>query len=187
MEMGFRQVTNSQRPLETIEDFQGLKIRLQPNEVHLDTFRAIGASPVSMDISEVYSALQQGVVDGQEQPYSLTNTHRLDEVQSYFSDTKHFYDFIVVLINRNVFNNLSDTQQKNVHEAMSKAVAWQREKAGQENEAARQTLIERGMQFTEIGDKTRSQLRKATQGVVEDLREEVGAELVDQVLEESGS
>ncbi len=90
-------------------------------------------------------------------------------------------------MNRNVFNNLSDTQQKNVHEAMSKAVAWQREKAGQENEAARQTLIERGMQFTEIGDKTRSQLRKATQGVVEDLREEVGAELVDQVLEESGS
>ena len=166
MELGFRHVTNSQRSIETIEDFQGLKVRLQPNQTHLDTFRAIGASPVSMDINEVYGALQQGVLDGQENPYSIISTRRLDEVQGYLSDTGHFYDFIVVLANRNAFNRLSDEQQQAVRDAMDEAVAWQRQTAAEEDEAARATLIERGMQFTPISDETRAALRESIPGPV---------------------
>ncbi|WP_108445655.1 TRAP transporter substrate-binding protein [Halomonas denitrificans] len=187
MELGFRHVTNSVRPLESVADFQDLKIRLQPNQTHLDTFRAIGANPVSMDINEVYGALQQGVLDGQENPYSIISTKRLDEVQEYLSDTGHFYDYIVVVANRDTFEGLDEAEQQAVMAAMDEAVAWQRETAAEEDAAARETLIERGMQFTPISDETRSALRDASQGVVDDLREKIGAEIVDRVLEELGS
>ena len=187
MELGFRHVTNAERPLESIEDFQGLKIRLQPNQTHLDTFRAIGANPVSMDIKEVYGALQQGVLDGQENPYSIIETKRLDEVQPYLSDTGHSYDYIVVVANRDKFEDLSDDQRATLMAAMDEAVAWQRETAAAEDTQARDTLIERGMQFTPISDETRAALREASQSVVDDLREKLGAELVDKVLEELGA
>ncbi|MBY6111074.1 TRAP transporter substrate-binding protein [Halomonas sp. DP1Y21-3] len=187
MELGFRHVTNAERPLESIEDFQDLKIRLQPNQTHLDTFRAIGANPVSMDIKEVYGALQQGVLDGQENPYSIIETKRLDEVQPYLSDTGHFYDYIVVVANRDKFEDLSDDQRATLMAAMDEAVAWQRETAAAEDTQARETLIERGMQFTPISDETRAALREASQSVVDDLREKLGAELVDKVLEELGA
>ncbi|MAY71702.1 MAG: C4-dicarboxylate ABC transporter substrate-binding protein [Halomonas sp.] len=187
MELGFRHVTNAERPLESIEDFQDLKIRLQPNQTHLDTFRAIGANPVSMDIKEVYGALQQGVLDGQENPYSIIETKRLDEVQPYLSDTGHFYDYIVVVANRDKFEDLSDDQRATLMASMDEAVAWQRETAAAEDTQARDTLIERGMQFTPISDETRAALREASQSVVDDLREKLGAELVDKVLEELGA
>lgn len=187
MELGFRNVTNSVRPIETIEDFEGLKIRLQPNQTHIDTFRALGANPVSMDIKEVYGALQQGVLDGQENPYSIISTKRFDEVQQYLSDTRHFYDYIVVVANRDKFEALSESQQQAVQAAMDEAVAWQRQTAAEEDAAARETLIERGMQFTPISDETRSALREASQGVVDDLRDKIGADIVDRVLEELAS
>ncbi|GAA5176897.1 TRAP transporter substrate-binding protein [Modicisalibacter zincidurans] len=187
MELGFRNVTNDVRPLETIEDFQNLKIRLQPNQTHIDTFRALGANPVSMDIKEVYGALQQGVLDGQENPYSIISTKRFDEVQQYLSDTRHFYDYIVVVANRDKFEALSESQQQAVQAAMDEAVAWQRQTAAEEDAAARETLIERGMQFTPINDETRSALREASQGVVDDLRDKIGADIVDRVLEELAS
>ncbi|XKE44819.1 TRAP transporter substrate-binding protein [Halomonas organivorans] len=184
MELGFRHVTNDVQPLASIEDFQDLKIRLQPNQTHLDTFRAIGANPVSMDINEVYGALQQGVLDGQENPYSIISTKRLDEVQQYLSDTGHFYDYIVVAANRDKFESLSEAEQQAVRTAMDEAVAWQRQTAAEEDEAARETLIERGMEFTPISDETRDALRDASQGVVDDLRDKIGADIVDRVLEE---
>ena len=184
MELGFRHVTNNVRPIESIDDFQDLKIRLQPNQTHLDTFRAIGANPVSMDINEVYGALQQNVLDGQENPYSIISTKRLDEVQKYLSDTGHFYDYIVVVANRDKFNAFSDEQQQAIRDAMAKAVAWQRTTAAEEDEAARETLIERGMQFTPLSPETRTALREASQGVVDELRDKIGTELIDRVLEE---
>ncbi|UYG07011.1 TRAP transporter substrate-binding protein [Halomonas sp. M4R1S46] len=187
MELGFRHVTNDVRPLESLEDFQDLKIRLQPNQTHLDTFRAIGANPVSMDINEVYGALQQGVLDGQENPYSIISTKRLDEVQQHLSDTGHFYDYIVVAANRDKFESLSEQERQAVQAAMDEAVAWQRQTAAEEDEAARETLIERGMEFTPISDETRSALREASQGVVDDLRDKIGADIVDRVLEELAS
>ena len=71
MELGMRHVTNSRGPIEAMADLKGLKVRLQPNETHLATFRALGANPVAMDVKELYSALEQRVVDGQENPYSV--------------------------------------------------------------------------------------------------------------------
>ena len=87
MELGARQVTNSVRPIKTMADLKGLKIRLQPNETHLATFRALGANPLAMDIREVYSAMEQKVIDGHENPYALILDSRFFEVQKYVSNT----------------------------------------------------------------------------------------------------
>jgi tripartite ATP-independent transporter DctP family solute receptor len=187
MELGFRHVTNDVRPIETMADFEGLKIRLQPNEVHLDSMRAVGANPTPMDISEVYSALQQGVLDGQENPYNIIATRGFDEVQTYLSDSGHFFDFINAVANQERFEELSAEHQEAVREAMRTAVLWQREQAAAQEERFREVLIERGMTFTPISDEVRAELREATSGVVDGLRARIGDEPIDLVLANMGS
>lgn len=185
MELGPRHVTNSVRPLRTVDDFAGLKIRLQPNETHIATFRAIGANPVAMGISEVYAALQQGVLDGQENPYSVISTRRFDEVQKYLSDTNHFFDFIILAANRQKFEGLSDEQRKVVRQAAARAIEWQRETAAGEDEAAREELVSRGMQFDKLSPETRAALQEASKGVVDELRGKLGEDLIAAVLTEA--
>jgi tripartite ATP-independent transporter DctP family solute receptor len=182
MELGFRHATNSARPLTTLEDFEGLDIRLQPNEVHLDTFRAIGANPQPLDISELYSALQQGVLDGQENPYNIIYTRRFFEVQQYLSDTGHFFDFINVVANADAFAALGAQEQEAVRAAMRTAVEWQRAEAAALDLSFRDRLVEAGMQFDPLSDEERARLREATQGIAEDLKSRVDPEVIDMVL-----
>ena len=184
MELGSRQVTNSVRPIKTMADFKGLKIRLQPNETHMATFRALGANPQAMDIREVYSALEQKVLDGEENPYNLVYDSRFFEVQKYLSNTGHFFDFISVVANRKKFEALSPEFQKIIRAAMDKAVATQRVAAAQADTAALAELQKKGMQYDAMPASEREAMRKATSGVVEDIKKRVGADLVDKVLAE---
>ncbi len=185
MELGSRNVTNSVRPIATAKDMEGLKIRLQPNETHIATFRALGANPVSMGIAEVYSALQQGVLDGQENPYSVIKSRNFNEVQTYLSDTNHFFDFIALVVNRKQFEGLSDEQQKILRDAAAEAVTWQRETARSEDQAALQALIDSGMQFTEISDEARAEMQQKALPVIDELRSRIDPALIDRVLDEA--
>jgi tripartite ATP-independent transporter DctP family solute receptor len=187
MELGLRHVTNNVRPILERKDFQGLKLRMQPNETHIATFRAIGANPVAMGISEVYQALQQGVLDGQENPYAVIATRRFDEVQKYLSDSAHFFDFVILIANKDAMDGLSPEKQEIVRAAAAEAIAWQRDTAAAEDEAAKAALIERGMQFDHIPDETRTELREATKDIVDQVRERAGDEVVDAVLSEAGA
>ncbi|MBL3559669.1 TRAP transporter substrate-binding protein [Rhodovulum sulfidophilum] len=184
-ELGFRHVTNSVRPLTRLEDFQGLKIRLQPNEVHLETFRALGANPQSLDISELYSALQQKVLDGEENPYNIIYTRRFFEVQKYLSDTGHFFDFINVVANKDAFDALSPENQEAVRSAMRSAIEWQRAEAARVDLEFREKLVAEGMQFDEIPAAERARLREATASIAESLKERVDPEVIDLVLEQA--
>lgn len=184
MELGSRQVTNSVRPIKTMADLKGLKIRLQPNETHLATFRALGANALSMDIKEVYSAMEQKVIDGHENPYNLIYDSRFFEVQKYVSNTAHFFDFIAVVANRKKFQALAPEHQKVIRAAMDKAVASQREAAAKADVAALAELQKKGMQFDAMPASEREAMRRATAGVVDDIKKRVGADLVDRVLAE---
>lgn len=184
MELGSRNVTNSKRPLKSLADFQGLKIRMQPNETHLASFRALGANPAPMGIKEVYSAMQQGVIDGQENPYSIIATKRFNEVQKYLSDSGHFFDFIVIAASKKKFDSLKPEYQSAVRNAMNKAIAWQRSKAAEEDTSSRDALIKAGMQFDPISAPVRAQLKAATAGVVVDLKKKIGSDIIDAVLQE---
>ena len=131
MELGSRQVTNSVRPIKTMADLKGLKIRLQPNETHLATFRALGANALSMDIKEVYSAMEQKVIDGHENPYNLIYDSRFFEVQKYLSNTGHFFDFIAVVANRKKFQALSPEFQKAHHDGDEQGCGHAARRSGQ--------------------------------------------------------
>ncbi|MFW5832464.1 MAG: TRAP transporter substrate-binding protein [Pseudomonadota bacterium] len=183
MELGARHVTNGIGPIERAADLEGLRLRMQPNETHLATFRALGANPVAMDISEVYSALQQGVLDGQENPYSIITTRNFYEVQQYLSDTSHFFDFIVTVANADWLDGLPDDQRAIVVEAMDAANARQRELAIAADGAALEQLQELGMVFTPLSDEARAELQRLTAPVVDELRARIGDELIDLVLQ----
>ena len=184
-ELGARHITNSKRPIRTLEDLKGLKIRMQPNETHLATFRALGANPVAMDIKELYSAMQQGVVDGQENPYSVINASRYFEVQKYLSNTGHFFDFINVVANRRAFDALPPAQQKQLRDSMQKATLWQRDRARTEENESIAEIRKRGMQIDEVAPQFRDQLRKATAGIVDEVKKRIGADIVNRVLAET--
>jgi len=184
MELGARQVTNSVRPIKTMADLKGLKIRMQPNETHLATFRALGANPLAMDIKEVYSALEQKVIDGHENPYALILTSRFNEVQKHLSNTGHFFDFISVVGNKKKIESLSPEHQKILRAAMTKAVAAQRVMATKADSESLAELQKKGMIYTEMPASERDAMRKATAGIVDDVKKRIGASLVDQVLAE---
>jgi len=181
MELGARHVTNNKRALKTMDDFKDLKIRLQPNEAHLATFRAIGANPVAMDVKELYSAMEQGVIDGQENPYAIIQTAKYPEVQKHVSDTSHFFDFIAVVANKKALDGLSANHRKIVTEAMNNAVMLERKMSIDKEKEALGDL-KSSMTFTALPDSTRAQLLEATKNVVDDVRKRAGSEMVDAVL-----
>lgn len=178
MELGFRHLTNNVRPIRTIDDIAGLKIRLQPNETHLATFRALGANPVAMDVKELYSALEQHVIDGQENPFAIINVAGYAEVQKNISNTGHFFDFISVAANKKWFDGLDAGKQAMVREAMATAVAYQRELAAEQDAAGLATLVGKGMAFTEVSPELAAALREKTAGVAAETKARLDPELV---------
>lgn len=184
MELGMRNVTDSKTPIRTMADLKGLKIRLQPNETHLATFRALGANPVAMDVKELYSALEQRVVDGQENPYTVIAASRFGEVQKHLSNTGHFFDFIAVVASKKAFEQLKPEHQKAVREAMTATIAYQRKLAAEE-ESKKFAELKAKMVYTEITPAAREEMRKASLPVIEDVKKRAGADLVNQVLAEA--
>lgn len=184
MELGMRHITNSRGPIKTMADLKGLKLRLQPNETHLATFRALGANPVAMDVKELYSALEQRVVDAQENPYTVINASRYSEVQKQLSNSGHFFDFIAVVASKKAFEQLKPEHQKAVREAMVSTIAFQRKLAA-ENEAKSLAELKAKMTFTEIAPTAIEEMRKASLPVIEDVKKRAGADLVNQVLAET--
>ncbi len=184
MELGMRNITNSKGPIKTVDDLKGMKIRMQPNETHLASFRALGANPVAMDVKELYSALEQKVVDGQENPYTVIDANRYAEVQKHLSNSSHFFDFIVVVASKRVFDKMSPANQKAVREAMTKTVAYQRSLAA-ENDLKSLNNLKAKMTYTEIPTETFEQMRKMTAPVIESVKKRAGADLVNQVIAET--
>ncbi|MCP1747770.1 tripartite ATP-independent transporter DctP family solute receptor [Bradyrhizobium japonicum] len=111
-DLGFRNVTNSKRAITRGEDLGGIKIRVIPNPVYLETFKAFNANPVPMSFSELYSALETGTVDGQENPFSVILSNKFFEVQKYLSVTNHTYSTNIILISKKFWDGLSPDEQK---------------------------------------------------------------------------
>lgn len=181
MELGMRHITNSRGPIRTMADLKGLKLRLQPNETHLATFRALGANPVAMDVKELYSALEQKVVDAQENPYTVISASRYGEVQKHVSNSGHFFDFIAVVASKKAFEQLKPEHQKAVREAMTATIAHQRKLAA-ETEAKVLPELKAKMTYTEIAPAALAEMRNAAAPVIDSVRKRAGADLVDQVL-----
>ncbi len=128
-EIGFRHITNSRRPIRVPEDVRGLKLRTLTNPIHQEAWRLLGAQPTPMDFQEVYSALQQGVVDGQDNPLNIIGTSRLYEVQKYISLTSHVFSASPFLVSDIIWSKLSPGEQKIVTEAAKLSAVRERQAA----------------------------------------------------------
>jgi len=179
-ENGFRHVTNSKREVKTPDDLQGLKLRTMQNKVHMAAFSGMGASPTPMAFPELFSALQQGVVDGQENPVTVISSSKFWEVQKYVSLTGHVYSPAIILASPSLWSNLSD-EEKTWFEAASKAsaAATRAEVNRLENDGIA-LLRSNGMTVsTDIDKGPFATLAKPSYAVFTD---KYGTELVDKIL-----
>jgi tripartite ATP-independent transporter DctP family solute receptor len=160
MEVGFRDVT-SNKPINTPADLKGFKIRTPESPAQIECFKAMGAMPTPMSFSELYGALQQGVVDGQENPLENIFNGKLYEVQKYVNVTKHIYNFAYVFISEKFWKTLSAEDQKLIASEVKKGCLWQIDYLkGKEADYAEQ-LRAKGMTFVEVD---RNLFREAAMG-----------------------
>lgn len=184
MELGARHVLNAKQPLKTLDDLKGLRIRTQPGETYMATFRALGAIPLAVDPKDLYLAQQQGHIDAMEVPYSIVNAeeYKFYEHLKYISDTSHILEFMVVIANKKAFMRLTREQQKAIGDAAKLATAHQRKMAEEGEAAALADLKAKGLQFDPVPPETRVALRKATADVINSMKNRVGAGLVENVF-----
>ena len=147
-EIGFRNVTASKRAIKKVDDLRGLKIRTMENPVHLAAFRALGAQPTPMAWTEVVTSLQQGTIDGQENPISILVSAKLWETQKYVSLTRHVFTPIAFTMSGPFFNKLSPADQENMRKAAIAGRAANRAYVDQEEKSGLDELRKRGMQIT---------------------------------------
>lgn len=145
---GFRNISNKNVAINSVQDLTGLKIRVAENDVFIATFEALGAIPTPMAWSEVYSALQLGTVDGQENPNGHMISYNLTEVQNYYAITNHVYTAEPLLMNLDKFNSLSQSQQDAIMKAAQEAGDFERELREQINNDTLQQIKDAGVQVT---------------------------------------
>ena len=153
MPRGFRHATNNKGPINSPADFQGMKLRVVDSAIYVETFAALGANPQAMAWGEVYTALQQGTVDGHENTIVTTNDYRIYEVQKFMSKTGHIFAFAAVCASPTILNGLSAEDQELIRKAaVDAALEIGAEQLATENEAAVK-LQAAGMQMNEVPNK----------------------------------
>lgn len=182
-ENGFRQISNSKGPIETAEDFKGLRIRTMQNPIHLDAFEALGSNPQPMAFSEVFTALESNTIDGQENPIPTIYTQRYNEVQDYMSLTSHVYTPYIMLAGKSFWDTLSDVEKEIIQEAAFEARDFQREYSREENEKALQELEDAGMSINVVSEEERAKMAEVIAPVNEKHSEQIGS-IVDDMMEE---
>jgi TRAP-type transport system periplasmic protein len=144
---GFRQTTTSTKPIATPDDFRGMKVRVPVSPLWISMFKALGASPTSINFNEVYSALQTKIVDGQENPLAIISTAKLYEVQKYCSMTNHMWDGFWFLANRRAWEALPDDVRTIAAKHINAAGAKEREDVAKLNSTLQQDLTTKGLVF----------------------------------------
>ena len=179
MENGLRHITNNVRAIETPEDLEGVKLRTMKVPAHVATFETLGANPTPMNFGEVYSALQQGVIDGQENPIAIIDSQRFQEVQKYLSLTGHVFTVYIPVISQHFMSSLPEEQQTLLRDAMQEAAAYQQELVNAEEAGQLKKISEAGVQISDLTAEQRKVFAIQTEAVRSDYKEEVGAEIYD--------
>jgi tripartite ATP-independent transporter DctP family solute receptor len=166
-DLGFRNVTNSKRPVNKPEDLDGLKLRVIPNPVFLDTFKAFKANPVPMSFSELYTALETRTVDGQENPFSVILSNKFYEVQKYVSATQHVYGTNIILVSKKFWDRLSPAEQKILRDSAIEARDYQRKVSMDAAQKAVGELQAKGMQYNDVSPAERQRMREISKPVID--------------------
>ena len=175
---GFRQVT-SNRPIRTMDDFKGLKIRTMENKNHIMYWSALGANPTPMDWSELFMSLQQGIVDAQENPLDNPVDARFYEVQDYVIYTNHILYAQIMPMNLEKFNSLPPDLQQILEESLIQANIDTNVYSDNKMQRNEEILVQGGMEVIHLSDDVMAQMKEAAQGTYDAIRRQIGDELVD--------
>jgi tripartite ATP-independent transporter DctP family solute receptor len=173
-EIGFRNLTNNLRPVNTPADVKGMKLRTLPAAIHQRAWSLVGAQPVALDFTQLYNALQTGVVDGQENPYNIILLAKMHEVQKHLSLTRHIYGVAPTSVSDKTWAKLSPEMQKILKEAVAKSTPIQRQAASGNEGAQLEQIKKLGMQVVENPD--RAAFQKAMQPAWELYTSRFGAQ-----------
>jgi len=184
-EVGFRHLTNNIRPIKTPADVKGLKIRVQESKIWMEFMKALGAIPTPIPFGELYTALQQKVIDGQENPIASIYSMKFYEVQKYLSLTAHTYEPALVLANSNWFNSLSSNHQQIIREAAAEAAAYQRQFLIEKEKEYLNIMKDAGLVVEENPD--REAFKEATAHLSDVIADMVPPALVQKVREEAAN
>lgn len=182
-ENGFRHITNNKGPINTPADLEGLKLRTMESPVQVEAFKAMGANASPFAFGELYTALQQGTYDAMENPISLIYTNKFYEVQDYLTLSGHFYAPTALLINNDFYESLPEDLQQLVDEAAKEYRTYQRKIASEQDAEWIEELKAEGMKVNELTGEQKEVFKKVSETVYDQFRNEIGGELIDQVLE----
>jgi TRAP-type transport system periplasmic protein len=183
-ELGFRELTNSKHPITKVEDIAGLKLRVIPNPINVDWVSALGANPTPLPFPELYAALEQKAVDGQENPVATIEGAKLYEVQKYMTLTNHQYNPQSVVISKKFWDSLSPEEQKIVSDAAHESAKYQREQSRAAAAGILASLKKSGMEVAELPPGELAKMREKMKPVIAKHTASVGEGTVKALMSE---
>lgn len=180
-ENGFRNITNSKQPITKMEDLNGLKIRTMQNPIHLETFKTWGANPIPMAFNEVFTALEQKTLDGQENPNTLIYDAGFYEAQKYLTISRHFYTPYVLMISQKTWNNLSDDDKKLIQKCADEAKTFERETNRKLDAEYLQKMKDKGIEVNELSPAEIDRMKEAVKPVYEKFANDIGQERLNKI------
>ena len=166
-ELGFRQMTNSKKAINAVDDIAGLKLRVIPNAINVDWVKALGANPTPLAFPELYAALEQKAVDGQENPLSVIQANKFYEVQKFLTLTNHQYNPQSLIFSKKVWDTLSPAEQKILRDAAAEAARFQRQVNREAAAGQLDALKKAGMQVAEFSPAEQAKLREKLKPVID--------------------
>lgn len=182
-DLGFRQLTNSKKPVKSVDDINGLKLRVVQSPTYIDTWTALGANAVPMPITEVYTGMEQKMIDGQENPFSVIEINKFFEVQKYLTVTNHMYNPQAFFMSKKSWDKLNADEQKVVMEAAKEAAVWQRQ-FSRDSQAKALTNLRKTMEVTELPAGEVAKLRAKVKPVIDKYATTIGPEFVKEFMAE---
>ena len=183
-ELGYRQMTNSKRPLNKVEDIEGLKLRVIPNPINVAWVKALGANPTPLPFPEVYAAMEQKAIDGQENPISVIAANKFWEVQKNIALTNHQYNPQSVIFSKKVWGTLTPAEKKIIDDSADEAAKGQREASRAAVAANLDLLKKNGMTVTTFPPAEVAKLREKMKPVIAQFSASVGDATVNEMMAE---
>ncbi len=183
-DLGFRNLTNSKRPIAKADDIAGLKIRVIQSPIYIDLFGALGANATPLPFPELYPALDQKAVDGQENPNTTILSSKFAEVQKYITQTRHIYNPQALLISKKTWDGMSADEKKIITEASNESTAFQREASRAAADSALDALKKAGMTVSELPPEEMARLRTKVKPVIDKYSASVGEATVKELMAE---
>ena len=180
-ENGFRNLSNSLRPVESLEDFEGMRVRVMQNNIFLDTFQTLGTNAQPMAFGEVFTALETGAIDAQENPYVTIDTSRFFEVQDYVSNTRHAYTPFMVLFSKPIFDTYSAEEQQILIDCSIVGRDVQRAASRSLSDESLQRIKDAGLEVNDISEENMAEIREAVAGVYDRSAASIGADVIERV------